>query len=85
MRNLCRFTECYCLLYAYVRVYLFAFSCYAGFSFFASRIVAVALAVRNRTSANNGLDLLLGIKRVGEHTDEVPSLRVQQHCKDTDL
>ena len=29
--NLCHFTECYCLLYAYVCVHLFAFSCYAGF------------------------------------------------------
>ena len=72
--NLCHFTECYCRQYAYVWVHLFAFSCYAGFlGFFAMvffltpRIVAVALAVRNRTSTTNSLDLLLGIKRMGDH------------------
>ena len=30
LSNLCHFTECYCLLWAYVCVLLFAFSCYAG-------------------------------------------------------
>ena len=65
--TLCDFTECYCLLHAYVCVHLFAFSCYAGFlGFFTPRNVAVALAVRNRTSTTNCLDLLLGIKRMGE-------------------
>ena len=31
------------------------------------------LAVRNRTRTTNSLHLLLGIKRMGEQTDEVPS------------
>ena len=68
------------MLLSTVRVHLFAFSCYAGFLvfcpvvFLTPRIVAMALAVRNRTSATNGFDLLLGTKRTGEQTDEVPSL-----------
>ena len=70
-----------------VCVHLFAFSCYAGlFGFFCScvfltpRIVAVALAVQNRTSASNSLDLPLGIKRMGEQTDEVPGLFSNNEC-----
>ena len=82
--NLCHFTECYCLLYAYVCVHLFAFSCYVVFlvlwGFLTPRIVAVALAVRNRTSTTNSLDLLLGIKRMGEQTDEVPGLFSNNEC-----
>ena len=70
-------------------MHLFAFSCYAGFlGFFCSgvfltpRIVAVALAVRNPTSTTNSLDLRLGIKRMGEQTDEVPGLFSNNECND---
>ena len=86
--NLCPFTECYCLLYAYVCVHLFAFSCYADFLVFCSgvfltpRIVAVPLAVRNGTSTTNSLDLLLGIKRMGEQADKVPGLFSNKECTD---
>ena len=40
----------------------------------------MALAVRNRTSTTNSLDLLLGIKRMGEQTDEVPGLFSNNEC-----
>ena len=55
-----------------------------GFScsgvFLTPRIVAVALTVRNRTNATNSLDLLLGIKRMGEQTDEVHALFSNNGC-----
>ena len=48
--------------------------------FLTPRIAVVALAVRNRTSTTNSLDLLLGIKRMGEQTDEVPGLFSNDEC-----
>ena len=62
-------------------------SVFLVFGFFCSgvfltpRIVAVALAVRNRTSTTNSLDLLLGIKRTEEQTDEVPGLFSNNECR----
>ena len=48
--------------------------------FLTQRIVAVGLEVRNPTSTTNSLDLLLGIKRMGEHIDEVPDLFSNNEC-----
>ena len=42
--------------------------------------IAVALAVGNRSSTTNSLDLLFGIKRMGEQTDEVPGLFSNNAC-----
>ena len=42
--------------------------------------LVVALAGRNRTSTANSLDLLIGIKRMGGKTDEVPDLFSNNEC-----
>ena len=40
----------------------------------------MVLAARNRTSTTNSLDLLLGIERMGEQTDEVAGLFSNNEC-----
>ena len=54
-----------CCMHVYVWCRVFGFF---RSGFLTLKIVAVALGVRNRTSTTNSLDLLLGIKRMGEQT-----------------
>ena len=66
------------MLYACVCVHLFGF--FALVFFLTPRIVAVALAVRNRTSTINSLDLLLEVKRMEEQTDKLSGLFSNNEC-----